>query len=981
MRVADPNSQISSAYFRLLQANPRLPGFVISELRKQAQNQSVNKNSSNAAFQLAICYSIGFGARRDLETAHAWLAQSARQEEELQLEITMISQEHRWSLKGKVARLLELDGSLHLLDPRLWDDNTEALAATQTYYKNLVEDLDQVFAPNHPAVVLARFILASILNKFGRYIEALKTFSELAHLMQNGSYGTHHPSTLTMVAETAGMHFKLGNYHEAEIWYRNAFQGQMETLGSQHPETIKTMIALSQTIGNIGKRDEAEVLITEALNHSRARYGDDHPETLSAFAVLCHTLSDKGNYKDAEDNLRKAIAGRERVLGSRSAETMIAKSNLAAMYHLQGKFQQAKELVYEIKSDVDENLGRLHPDFFHLLGTLASIMGALGENEEAKKINRRLLEMQDVIGINNPYNLTVKSNLAVILQEEGDLDQALEMDRDILEKRLVLLGKDHLETLTTLNNVATCFHRKGNYSEAKAKYEEVLKSRSENLGSTHPDTLHVRGNLAQVLHDMGEYKSAIAQVQEIIDASEASLGSLHPSTLLALNNLGTYLLSIGDKSGAVERGRQAYEGMLSVLGPNHRETVRAMDNLAVALSESKRFEEAKQIFEQVLSKEHMFGPNDDLMLAASHNYGRFLFKQGQLDTALFYLTKAVDGQRKTLGETHPQTLYSLHDVALVRTAQQRNDEAAKIFEEVWEATKAILGPTHPHTLGTLSNLASTLATCGNGAEAERLHSEALQARKDTLGENHPKTIDSRYRLALVRLDLGQYASAEQGFRIVLNHFEANPPSENQEILHVLVGIGISCQAQEKLSDALEMLERCLKEAKGIPGKENFAFQTQARLAMVHDDSGNLETAITTYEKALEGYEPLVSPSDPALLNIQMSLASALLRVGEAPKALSLFTRAAKESESSLGALDETTLTLLKNAGFTYHVLELHKEALAYTQKARDGFMEIFGPEHADTRDCEEIVASIHDELRDLSSGNQERLGGDTSTNA
>ncbi|RFU33950.1 hypothetical protein B7463_g2364, partial [Scytalidium lignicola] len=955
--TAVPEFKISSIYFRLLQADPRLPGYVVSELRKQAQSQPANKNASNAAFQLALCYFIGFGVRRDLKTAHAWLVQSTRREEELQQEIIMISEEHRWSLKGKVARSLELDGSLHLLDARLWEDETEVLAATEIYYKNLIEDLDQVFAPDHSVVVLARFLLASIYNKSGRYIEALKMFSELVQLMQGGPYGTHHPSTLVMVAEMAGMHFKLGNYHNAEIWYRDALQGQMETLGSQHPDTIKTMIALSQTLGNLGKNGKAEGLITEALNHSKACFGDEHPETLSALMVFCHTLSNKGNYPDAEDNLRKAIAGRERVLGPRSAETMIAKGNLASIYHLQGKFQHAKELLYKIKGDVGEIQEHLHPDSFYLSSTLASIMHTLGENEEAKRIDRQLLEMQDVIGINNPFNLTVKSNLAVIIQEEGDFDQALELDFEILEKRLTLLGKDHPDTLTTLHNIAACFHRKGNYSEAKVRYEEVLKCRSETLGSTHPETLHVRSNLAQVLHDIGEYELAITEMLDIIDASERSVGPLHQSTLLAVNNLGTHLLSIGDTSGAVERGRQAYQGMLSVFGPKHRETVSAMDNLAVALSESQRFEEARQLFEQELSEEHVFEPNDGLILAANHNYGGLLFKQGQLDEAISYLTKAADGRRKTLGETHPQTLDSLHDIALVRAAQQQNDEAAKIFKQVWETRKAVLGPAHPSTLTTLSNLASTVAHSGNEAEAEKLHSEALQGRKDTLGENHPKNR-----------------------RLSLQASGANPSSEHKLMLDVLLGIGISCQAQEKFSDALQVLKRCLTKAKGIPGKEIFAFQTQARVATVHQDSGDLKSAISTYEEALEEYEPLVSPNDPTLLDIHMNLASALLQIGEAPRALSLFTQAAEESESSLGKSHETTFTLLKYIGFTYLTLERHKEALDYMEKANDGFTEMFGHEHVETQDCKEIISLIHQELRDLISGEQEKSERDVLTN-
>jgi hypothetical protein len=48
------------------------------------------------------------------------------------------------------------------------------------------------------------------------------------------------------------------------------------------------------------------------------------------------------------------------------------------------------------------------------------------------------------------------NNLALVLSYQGKYEQAEEVQRQVLELRKTVLGKEHPDTLTNMNNLAGC---------------------------------------------------------------------------------------------------------------------------------------------------------------------------------------------------------------------------------------------------------------------------------------------------------------------------------------------------------------------------------------------------------------------------------------------------------------------------------------------------------------------------------------------
>src|SRR5271156_936647 len=82
---------------QLYTADYRLRSYIAKCLKDKASdiesNPGYEASSREAAFQLAFCYHIGFGVRKDDKRSQAFLSQSLRQHEELNREINRVKEE------------------------------------------------------------------------------------------------------------------------------------------------------------------------------------------------------------------------------------------------------------------------------------------------------------------------------------------------------------------------------------------------------------------------------------------------------------------------------------------------------------------------------------------------------------------------------------------------------------------------------------------------------------------------------------------------------------------------------------------------------------------------------------------------------------------------------------------------------------------------------------------------------------------------
>ncbi|MFO7496520.1 MAG: tetratricopeptide repeat protein [Desulfobacterales bacterium] len=93
-----------------------------------------------------------------------------------------------------------------------------------------------------------------------------------------------------------------------------------------------------------------------------------------------------------------------------------------------------------------------------------------------------------------------------------------------------------------------------------------------------------------------------------------------------------------------------------------------------------------------------------------------------------------------------------HEAGLYQTAREWNEAAS-------HRQMALLDEEHPDTLFSMNNLALTLRAQGDIAGARSLQEKVLKARRRLLGEKHPDTSASAWSLLMTLAELGDTSAA------------------------------------------------------------------------------------------------------------------------------------------------------------------------------------------------------------------------------
>ncbi|WP_051745700.1 tetratricopeptide repeat protein [Streptomyces yerevanensis] len=379
------------------------------------------------------------------------------------------------------------------------------------------------------------------------------------------------------------------------------------------------------------------------------------------------------------------------------------------------------------------------------------------------------------------------------------IHQTWAMSMGLLEKRGDFLALPLLELITT-------------FADAPLPYTLLL----------NPTTLADAGELAE-LDGPGLWKllTALASLG-LLDLAEsnAEAGALptarvHPlvrDATRSQTSLGTAISALDSAANADETGppeEPAYRDRWQLLQPHAQYlfhsartaalsspiTMKAAETAALAaryLRVRGLYLQARTELEAVLalSREHR-GETHPETLSTRNNLALVLWDQEELDVARTEFEAILALSREHLGETRPATLTTRNNLALVLSDQGELNIARTEFEAILALSREHLGETHPETLTTRHNLASVLSDQGVLSVARTEFEAVLVLRREHLGETHPATLSTRQEHALVLSEQGELNMARTEFEAVLvlrrEHLgETHPDTLSTRQEHALV---------------------------------------------------------------------------------------------------------------------------------------------------------------------------------------------------
>ncbi|MFV1966129.1 MAG: tetratricopeptide repeat protein [Pirellulaceae bacterium] len=383
----------------------------------------------------------------------------------------------------------------------------------------IAETLDQMTSTMDESLADQPLVKARLLNAIGRSYSGLglpkKAIDVLeeAIRLRTARLDQDHPDTLTTMNNLADAYAKARQFDKALPLFELTLQRIKTKLGEDHPHTLAVMNNLAVTYQAAGRLEQAIPILEEALRGAEKKLGKEHPQTLGSMGNLASGYKRAGHLDKAVPLFEKTLQLRRKHLGDDHPNTLNSMNNLARAYQAADRLDDAMPLFNDTLRMRREKLGYAHPDSHQSANNLAEAFKALGQADNVVRVRDETLRLEKQ-HLPEDHPLIVKSmgNLVIAYMEAIRLDQALEALREFEEKN----GAESLVALQLVNNLAVRYRSQGELDKALSLFEESLQRSRRQLGQDHPQTLTVMINQAQALEKARRLVEAEALTRECL---------------------------------------------------------------------------------------------------------------------------------------------------------------------------------------------------------------------------------------------------------------------------------------------------------------------------------------------------------------------------------------------------------------------------------------------------------------------------------
>ena len=312
-----------------------------------------------------------------------------------------------------------------------------------------------------------------------------------------------------------------------------------------------------------------------------------------------------------------------------------------------------------------------------------------------------------------------------------------------------------------------------------------------------------------------------------------------------------------------------------------RELLASINNIYLFFGDYKSNE---NILEKLLERENEKNiPNQDYLAFIMNLLGELHYYEGKFNLALSEYQKSLNIRNSLFGDSHPDTIESYTNLALLYTEIARFKDAEKIFSRALQIYESKisghiegyimtlwntglmyqywgkyslamekyltaleisqLNMTHELTDNIENNLGVLYLETGNYETAEIYLKKSFEYTQKHFGMNHPKTITTLNNLVSSQMNLNKFELAENGFSHLL---KANKTIIPIISIKITINYAVFLSKTGKTHNALQLLEECL-ESQTTP---EIQIKILANIAKIQLIRNSLSESLETVRKAI-----------------------------------------------------------------------------------------------------------------------------------
>jgi tetratricopeptide (TPR) repeat protein len=224
------------------------------------------------------------------------------------------------------------------------------------------------------------------------------------------------------------------------------------------------------------------------LPRIRRELGPDDPSTIDALNVQAVLLGETGHYTEAEPAFENVLASERRLFGEKAPKTLDTMNDYAVMYLESQRYAQGEKILKQLLTLDTEIYGADSAMANNVASNLAGALRQQGTPDkiaESGQYYKRAYEYTlHRYGPQHPNTIVAQSNYANFFTDTGDLDKAIEFDKQALaaigDKRELPQIKGEIDY--QLGRLLT---RTGKYAEAEPYLLSGNAEKARELGADH----------------------------------------------------------------------------------------------------------------------------------------------------------------------------------------------------------------------------------------------------------------------------------------------------------------------------------------------------------------------------------------------------------------------------------------------------------------------------------------------------------------
>lgn len=282
---------------------------------------------------------------------------------------------------------------------------------------------------------------------------------------------------LTELMQLADPNVGLGHQVGAHELLRTAL-ARVQSDRSARPETRLALLdTLAQSLLAFELYDEAIRARELALDLQRTRLGADHPDTRAAQRLLGLALRTRiSDGARSEALFRELYEARRRQYGSRHPLSAESAWDLGFFYlrytdRVHPGRADAEPLLLEAWETYRDTLGHDHPRSGQVLFDLG--LATPDQTRRIARMREGIAIRERALGSDDPQLLQHQGDLALVLGEAGEVEQAIALALRAAEGHEAARGELHPLSITLRNNLAGLHRDHGQYAQALQVYRQV----------------------------------------------------------------------------------------------------------------------------------------------------------------------------------------------------------------------------------------------------------------------------------------------------------------------------------------------------------------------------------------------------------------------------------------------------------------------------------------------------------------------------